>query len=475
MLKRAEQCRARRLFVLDLLTYLLALPLAYLARAPLYDWVTHTVASMPNPVLYPLWTYLWMLPIGWAVAGVFALYHPDLRPVYRLSGLSRHLLVSLEQQLLIAFCIGFGSYLFRLDVSRSLVLLFLLFALLLQIITRIIVITLNQQARNGFKRVVVVGAFPQALEIGRELGSFADRGFMVAGYLTDSPPPHPPGAELLGRPEELPQVLDQNVVDQVIFVGSGRQDLARFERLLLICDERGILTRLALNFFPRLISRTSLDHIAGQPFLAFSPVPEQALPLLIKRAMDIVGALVGIVICLPVWLILPILIRLGSRGPAIYRQVRCGMNGRRFVLYKFRSMVDGAEDVLWEIRHLNEMQRPVFKMRNDPRVTPLGRFIRRTSLDELPQFFNVLRGDMSLVGPRAALPEEVREYTPWQRRRLSVKPGITCLWQVSGRNEIDFDDWMRLDLKYIDNWSLWLDIRILFQTIPTVLLCRGAR
>jgi lipopolysaccharide/colanic/teichoic acid biosynthesis glycosyltransferase len=173
--------------------------------------------------------------------------------------------------------------------------------------------------------------------------------------------------------------------------------------------------------------------------------------------------------------IVALLIKLTSKGPIIYDQVRCGLYGRKFVLHKFRSMKDGAEDILWEIKHLNEMDGPVFKMRNDPRVTPLGRFLRKSSIDELPQFWNVLKGDMSLVGPRAPLPEEVREYTRWQRRRLSVKPGITCLWQVSGRNEIDFHEWMKLDLAYIDNWSLLLDLKILLRTFPVVLLGKGAR
>jgi exopolysaccharide biosynthesis polyprenyl glycosylphosphotransferase len=182
-----------------------------------------------------------------------------------------------------------------------------------------------------------------------------------------------------------------------------------------------------------------------------------------------------LVLLMPLMIVIGLLVKLTSVGPIIYRQVRCGLYGRKFVLYKFRSMHQGAEDVLWEIRHLNEMDGPVFKMRNDPRVTPFGRFLRKSSIDELPQLWNVIKGDMSLVGPRAPLPEEVKEYTRWQRRRLSVKPGITCLWQVSGRNEIDFHEWMKLDLQYIDNWSLLLDLKILLRTFPVVLLGKGAR
>jgi exopolysaccharide biosynthesis polyprenyl glycosylphosphotransferase len=232
---------------------------------------------------------------------------------------------------------------------------------------------------------------------------------------------------------------------------------------------------VAVDLFPAKVSNVSMEFLENVPLLTFSTTPDRAFALFVKRVMDIVLSAFLLTILFPFMAVIGVLIKLTSSGPILYKQVRCGLYGRRFVLYKFRSMNEGAEDVLWEIKHLNEMDGPVFKMRNDPRVTPLGRFLRKSSIDELPQFWNVLRGDMSLVGPRAPLPEEVKEYSRWQRRRLSVKPGITCLWQVSGRNEIDFHEWMKLDLHYIDNWSLLLDLKILVRTFPVVLLCRGAR
>jgi lipopolysaccharide/colanic/teichoic acid biosynthesis glycosyltransferase len=170
-----------------------------------------------------------------------------------------------------------------------------------------------------------------------------------------------------------------------------------------------------------------------------------------------------------------IAIRLTSPGPVFFKQQRCGLNGRLFTMYKLRSMMDNAEQTRFELEALNEMDGPVFKSSRDPRRTAVGRFLRKFSIDELPQFYNVLRGDMSLVGPRPPLPQEVARYERWQRRRLSMKPGITCLWQVSGRNEINFQDWMKLDLTYIDNWSLLLDLKILLKTVPVVILGRGAR
>jgi exopolysaccharide biosynthesis polyprenyl glycosylphosphotransferase len=244
--------------------------------------------------------------------------------------------------------------------------------------------------------------------------------------------------------------------------------------LFLSCEERGITARLAINFFPHVIARTHLEELDGLPLLTFTTTPKNELLLSLRHIFDFLGSAILILILSPVFLLVTLAIHLDSRGPAIYRQVRCGVNGRRFTFYKFRSMVEGAEMRKDDLLAYNLMAGPVFKMKNDPRVTRVGRFLRKTSLDELPQLFNVLRGDMSFVGPRPPMPEEVEKYEGWQRRRLSMKPGITGLWQVSGRNQIDFHQWMKLDLEYIDNWSIWLDFKILMRTILVVLLGKGA-
>lgn len=193
-----------------------------------------------------------------------------------------------------------------------------------------------------------------------------------------------------------------------------------------------------------------------------------------KIVVDMVGALFGIVILSPLSLLIALAIKLDDGGPILFKQIRVGKNGKTFVFYKFRTMNVEAEDQKKALKHLNDMSGPVFKISNDPRVTRIGRFLRRTSMDELPQFYNVLKGDMSLVGPRPPLPSEVEQYDAWQCRRLCIKPGITCLWQVNGRNNIDFDKWVKLDLEYIDNWSLWLDFKIITKTIPAILKGDGA-
>jgi exopolysaccharide biosynthesis polyprenyl glycosylphosphotransferase len=213
----------------------------------------------------------------------------------------------------------------------------------------------------------------------------------------------------------------------------------------------------------------------GKPMLVFRSAPGISWALLLKGVFDRGAALFLLLVFSPVWLLIALLIKLSSPGPVLFCQERCGLRGRAFMMYKFRSMVTNAAQLQDELTSFNEMDGPVFKIARDPRITTLGRFLRRTSLDEVPQLINVLRGEMSLVGPRPLPVYEVRKFTdPWQRRRLSMKPGMTCLWQIAGRNKIGFEEWMRLDLVYIDNWSLWLDFRILLKTIPVVLMGQGA-
>jgi exopolysaccharide biosynthesis polyprenyl glycosylphosphotransferase len=232
--------------------------------------------------------------------------------------------------------------------------------------------------------------------------------------------------------------------------------------------------RVQLSFLPTGFSHVFVEHMAHVPLLTFASTPQNELALLAKRGIDIAISSLTLIALAPLFAIIAILIKLTSKGPVFYRQTRCGLGSRRFVLLKFRSMVDNAHDLLPELEAHNEVDGPVFKMRNDPRCTAVGRCLRIMSLDELPQLWNVLRGDMSLVGPRPPLPQEVEQYEPWQRRRLRIRPGLTCLWALEGRSKLQFERWMRLDLLYIDNWSMWLDFKILLKTIPAVLLGRGA-
>ena len=270
----------------------------------------------------------------------------------------------------------------------------------------------------------------------------------------------------------LPSLLREKIVDEVIFnVDSSK--LAALEEVFLRCDEEGVRTRVAVDFFPHVNSDISFDRVGTVPLLTFSAAPLDDMRLLVKRFLDIVISACAFVVLSPLLAAVAIAIKLTSPGPVIYRQIRCGLNGRTFVMYKFRSMVENADSLKPELAHLSDRD-IAFKLRNDPRVTPVGWWIRKFSIDELPQLYNVLRGDMSLVGPRPPVQEEVNRYEIWQRRRLRMRPGLTCLWAVCGRDQIDFISWMKMDISYIENWSLKLDWSILLRTIPHVLAGKGA-
>jgi exopolysaccharide biosynthesis polyprenyl glycosylphosphotransferase len=273
--------------------------------------------------------------------------------------------------------------------------------------------------------------------------------------------------------KSIRRILCEYVVDEVVIAVSPSQ-IARLDTLLLQCEEIGVKTQLTLDYLPHRFARINLESMDGRPVLTFSTTPPEDLSTMTKRAIDVLFSALFLGAFSWLYLAIALVIKLTSKGPVLFRQDRVGINGRRFTFFKFRSMVADADHRKAELQHLNEMDGPVFKIKNDPRVTRVGRFLRKYSLDELPQMWNVLRGDMSLVGPRPPVPSEVEKYESWARRRLSVRPGLTCLWQVSGRNSINFNQWMALDLAYIDNWTLGLDLKILVKTVPAVLAGRGA-
>jgi exopolysaccharide biosynthesis polyprenyl glycosylphosphotransferase len=271
---------------------------------------------------------------------------------------------------------------------------------------------------------------------------------------------------------ELPTILRQHVVDEIIFA-VGSESLVELEEVFILCDQEGVRTRVALDFFPHVNSKVSLDCLGAITLLTFSAAPYDEIRLLIKRVTDIGIATAGLVVLSSIMGAIGILIRLTSPGPVIFRQLRCGLNGRQFLLYKFRTMCENVEKLKPSLAHLSTRE-IAFKIPRDPRLTRIGRYLRKFSIDEWPQLWNVLRGDMSLVGPRPAVPNEVDQYQRWQRRRMRMRPGITCQWATSGRDSVDFETWMAMDMQYIDNWSLTLDWKILLRTIPRVVLGDGA-
>ncbi len=281
-----------------------------------------------------------------------------------------------------------------------------------------------------------------------------------------------------GNWEQFQKLLEDEAVERVMFAAKS----AQFDQLgtaIEICESRGIEAWVAANFMQTQVARPTFDMVGGKPLLVLRSTPDLSWELLAKGVMDWMGALVILLISSPAWAFAAIAIKLQSPGPVFYFQERAGRYGKPFRMWKFRTMIPDADKKLEELKSAagNQMSGPVFKLEHDPRIFPVGRILRKFSIDELPQLINVIRGEMSLVGPRPmAMYELPKIENSSHRRKLSVKPGLTCIWQVSGRNQITcFEDWVNLDLQYIDNWSLWLDVKILFQTIPAVLLAKGAK
>ena len=379
-----------------------------------------------------------------------------------------------------ALCLVVLEYAIRLELSRPFLLLFATYTWVLLLLFRLTAGRVVGVLRREFvapHQVLIAGTGERALRLARALEGSNEYDVRLRGFLSEElNPPGEIALESLYRVwpvSGLTDILRDHVVDEVIFA-VGTESLANLEEVFLICDEEGVRTRVAVDFFPHVNSTISLDRFGDTPLLTFSAAPSDEVQLLVKRAIDVVIAAAGLLVLSPLMGLIALLVRLSSPGPAIFRQVRCGLNGRRFVFYKFRSMVENAEDLKPQLAHLNTRDNVVFKIPGDPRLTPVGGVLRKFSIDEWPQLWNVLRGDMSLVGPRPAVPSEVDQYKCWQRRRLRMRPGITCLWAISGRDNVDFETWMKMDMQYIDNWSLSLDWKILLQTIPRVITGHGA-
>jgi len=483
MLKQQARLVALLVFLADLALVSAAFLLAHLVRSTLAPALG---LGSRGPGLYPLERYLPLLPLALAIWSALLWSSGRYRSHRRVPILE-------EASAIVRVCIfgaaGFALavWFFRLDerllesdrISRSWIALFALFSGVLLLAEKLGLRLVARRIREhglNFRTVLLVGAGETAESVARAVGEHRWWGFRVLGAVRladEQPRADSVLSPYLGELEDLPAILRDNVVDEVVFAVPPR-DLERFEDTVLALQDQGILVRYALDLLPHAKAHVRLDELEGIPLVTLSTSPTSTLALALKRSLDVVLSALVLMLALPVLLFVAVLIKLGEGGKVFFRQRRCGLHGRTFTLYKFRTMVADAEQRRRDVEHLNEMDGPVFKARNDPRVTPLGRLLRRFSLDELPQLWNVLRGDMSLVGPRPPIPEEVAVYERWQRRRLAMKPGLTCLWQISGRNDLDFERWMALDLQYIDHWSTWLDLKILAKTLPVVLTGRGA-
>ena len=467
----SRQRKARVLFGLsDIILVALAFEAAYQTRAILH--LEHEFYLLVERKALVLGVSL----LAWVAIGLWLEIYEKLDAGHPLVILRD----SARQCIYGALCLIVFEYVLRLDLSRFFLVLFSAYAWVLLLLFRLVAGRVVGVIRREFAAphyVMVVGTGERAVRMGEDLERSAEYGIRLRGFLSEIPGA-PQQIALRDVHEvrpigELPAILQQHVVDEIIFA-VGSESLADLEEVFLLCDEEGVRTRVAVDFFPHVNSTVSLDRFGSTPLLTFSAAPYDEIRLLVKRLTDVLLALAGLVVLAPLMAAVIALVRLTSPGPAIFRQVRCGLNGRRFIFYKFRSMCQNAEELKAAVAHLNARDGAAFKIPGDPRLSVVGRYLRKFSIDEWPQLWNVLRGDMSLVGPRPAVPSEVDHYQRWQRRRLRMRPGLTCLWAVSGRDNVDFETWMKMDMQYIDNWSLALDWKILLRTIPRVLTGRGA-
>ncbi|HHX65891.1 MAG TPA: undecaprenyl-phosphate glucose phosphotransferase [Chloroflexi bacterium] len=328
----------------------------------------------------------------------------------------------------------------------------------------------------GVNRVLIVGADEVARSIMRAVVARPELGYQVVGFVDDDPTRSQTDIgryPALGTTDRLTELITEHDVNEVIITlpwDSHRKIL----HLMRQCERRAVRVRIVPDLFQMALSRVVVDHLDGVPLLGIREPALSEWQMVLKRATDVIISLLGLVLLSPVLLIIAVALKLDSPGPVIFKQVRVGRGGQQFTCFKFRSMCIDAEARLHELQDKNESTGPLFKMRNDPRLTRVGRLLRRTSMDELPQLWNILRGEMSLIGPRPAIPTEVEQYEAWHLRRLDASPGLTGLWQVSGRSNLTFDEMVLLDIYYIENWSPILDLQIMLKTIPTVILGAGA-
>jgi exopolysaccharide biosynthesis polyprenyl glycosylphosphotransferase len=423
-------------------------------------------------------TFSILLLVWHQVFSIFGMYRS-----HRLAGRGEELADSLKATTLGTLLILIARVVIHISlVTPEFLIIFWLTVSAMTIASRMVMRSMLHRARlhgRNLRDMLVVGTNPRAVQFARKMRENHALGYRVIGFVDQDWPGmadfHESGFKMACGFDGLLPFLRTNVVDEVVMALPMRSMHSQASEVAAVCEEQGILLRFVSNLFDTKIARPRVEELEGDSLITHYTGALDGWTVLVKRAVDIFCSAVMIILLSPLLLLTAILIKLTSPGPVMFVQKRLGLNKRHFGIYKFRTMVADAEKRMKEIEHLNEVSGPVFKIKNDPRITPLGKFLRKTSIDELPQLFNVFKGDMSLVGPR---PLPIRDYEgfseDWQRRRFSIRPGITCLWQIGGRSSISFEKWMELDLQYIDKWSLWLDLQILVKTIPAVLRGSGA-
>jgi len=473
MLTKLQRLRVPLQALADALLINLAFLIAYWMR---YDLQVPKVVAPENWVPYAVfqpvaWVLTLLSLIVFALGGV---YHqkrgrPLMDEVYAvLNGTATAIVIVMAATYLIRF---YHSRFIFLLVGAVVVGLLSMERLLLRIARAEL-----RKRGHGIRRVVIVGAGEVGRSVMRNIVARPELGYLVVGFVDDNPDKGSTDIgrfKALGGLENLPHIVSREAVDEVIITLPWMYH-RKILSIVRQCERHDVRSRIVPDLFQLSLSQVEVEDLAGIPLLSLTGPSVENWLWWVKRALDFSTGLIGLAMASPLMLAIGLAIKLDTPGPVIFSQTRVGKGGRLFTCYKFRTMRVGADEEKERLTRLNEAQGALFKIKNDPRMTRIGRLLRRTSLDELPQLYNILKGDMSLVGPRPPLPEEVSQYLEWHKRRLEIWPGLTGLWQVSGRSNLTFDEMCLLDIYYVENWSLTLDTKIVLQTIPKVILGDGA-
>jgi len=461
MLKDNNRLYNHTLAILDVLLSLIAFYIAYSIR------LFHTPTPWVNTDQYILLAVL-IVPTWFILLKIISVQSSQKIKAYSVVFIEYCILIGIGMCILFIYIFAF-----KLEyISRIVIFIFGLTDLILLFICKVVIISTSKRSfiKGKNNKQIIIIADEGSISLIEKIIIEKHWGYAIFGIVTDSDKiikKYAGKYQIISINENLDQIMADHIIDGIIYC-KNEIDTKQIQHLIYSCGEVGIPLQLQSELFSIIASKSHLSYLEELPVMTFDVTSADHFALLVKFIMEYMLSFISVLIFLPFSFIIAALIKLESKGPVIFKQTRAGLHGRPFTMYKFRTMFHHSDEIKRELENQNEADGPVFKIKNDPRITRIGAFLRKTSLDEFPQFINVLLGDMSVVGPRPPLPEEVALYERSQLRRLSVKPGITCIWQVSGRNKVGFDEWMKLDLQYIDHWSLKLDIMLILKTINAI-------
>ncbi len=461
MLKENERIYSNVLAIFDVFITLIAFALSYFIR----------VYIQAKDIIYSneyLTLALLIIPVWFILLKIINFQSSQKIKAYSIVIIEYIIVVTIGISILFIFIF----WLKLEEISRIAILIFGFIDVTILSVLKIIFYSIQKKKTIKGKAVknVIIYADKTSISFIKKIINSKQWGYKIIGIVTNSlEVKHKFNKKLkiYNENTNIHKIIEKNSIDDLIYC---KDDLNKNEirNLIYSCSEIGVNFQIQSDFFNLIASKSHINYFGEIPLLSISTTPTDYFALALKNILDFIIAFFAIILASPLLIIISILIKLESKGPVLFKQKRIGLRGRQFTMYKFRTMVANAEKMKKDLEKLNEADGPVFKIKKDPRITKIGAFLRKTSLDEFPQFFNVIKGEMSVVGPRPPIQKEVEQYQRWQLRRLAMKPGITCIWQVSGRNEISFEQWMKMDLQYIDNWSLRLDFMLIFKTINAI-------